>query len=115
MASSTPLAFFSRLKWIDGSPLMRHMEPYRQRIFERAEERDETGRLRYNLVLIGRAKKNWKSADLVLSDFFALLDDSPHGNQVYHLANDEEQAGDDLELAKLLIKANPASLGRWLR
>ncbi len=104
----TPLALFAKLHWLDGSPLLPHIEPYRRRIFEEAVSRDDAGRLLRNLVLCGRAKKNWKTSDAVLAALHALIDDSPGGNQVYVLANDEDQAGDDLAILKLLIGANPA-------
>jgi phage terminase large subunit-like protein len=45
---------------------------------------------------------------LVLCAFYKLL--VPHsvqGNQCYVIANDEEQAGDDLALAKKLVQHNP--------
>ena len=103
-----PLKFFSLLRWIDGRWLVDVIEPYRQRIFEQAlYSLDEDGRPRYNLVLAGRAKKNWKSADLILVGLFRLLAwKSTSGNQCYCLANDLDQAKDDLELAKKIIKAN---------
>lgn len=102
------LQFLAALRWIDGSALLGHVEPYRQRLFtEFFDSRDDTGRHRYNLGLFGRAKKNWKTADLVLACFYALISESAGGNQVYMLANDEAQANDDLELAKKLRTANP--------
>jgi hypothetical protein len=102
------LDFFGLLAWIDGTPLLDHLEPYRQRIFTAALDTfDEEARPRFNLILTGRAKKNWKSADLVLALLFRLLgNDSGGGNQCYLLANDEGQAGDDLSLAKKLIGVN---------
>ncbi len=105
----TSLQFFRRLKWIDGRPLPDVIEPYRHAIFREAlDARDERGHPRYNLVLTGRAKKNWKSADLVLAALYRLLAwQSPQGNQCFLLANDLDQAEDDLELAVKLIKANP--------
>jgi hypothetical protein len=102
-----PLALFSTLRWLDGRPLLDTIEPYRRRIFEAASEKTAEGSARYNLILAGRAKKNWKSADLILSAFYALFDPSPGGQQCYLLANDEGQAADDLSLAKKLIAANP--------
>jgi hypothetical protein len=104
-----PLAFFRPFRWIDGRPLLDVIEPYRQLIFREALfSFDQDGRPRFNLVLCGRAKKNWKSADLILAALYRLLAwKSPAGNQCYVLANDEDQAGDDLELAKKLIQANP--------
>lgn len=110
----SPVALFERLAWIDGSPLLSHLEPYRVRLFRRFfDEFDETGRLRYNLGLFGRAKKNWKTADLVFAALYALMDDSPGGNQCYLLANDKDQAADDLGLAKKLVAVN-AVLADWL-
>jgi len=104
-----PLKFFSMLKWIDGRPMLDVLEAYRQRIFEKALFTfDADGRPTRNLVLAGRAKKNWKSADLILATLYRLLAwISPAGNQCYILANDEDQAGDDLELAKKIIAINP--------
>jgi len=105
---TSPLKFFSRLKWIDGQPLLDTIEPYRRKIFEQAIFTfDETGRLRFNLVLALRAKKNWKTADLCLSSIYRLcVWQSPGGNQVCTLCNDEDQAGDNLELGKKIIAAN---------
>src|SRR5262245_61632745 len=99
----TSLDFFGALSWIDGAPLLNVIEPYRRRIFEAVLDTE-----RNNLALTGRAKKNWKSADLVLAALFCLVaNDAPGGNQCYLLANDEGQAGDDLSLAKKLIAATP--------
>lgn len=104
-----PLAFFGALKWLDGTPLDRQIESYRQRLFRKALfDLDAHGIPRINLVLAGRAKKNWKSADLVLAALYRLLAwRSPGGNQCYILANDEGQAADDLEIAKKLAGVNP--------
>ena len=105
--------FVHPLRWIDGAPLVSHIESYRWRIFDRAFDRGARLAFVYNLILTGRAKKNWKSADLILASLYALMDDSPSGNQVYLVANDQGQASDDLELAKKLIRANPI-LDDWL-
>ena len=104
-----PLDFFGHLKWIDGRPLPDVIEPYRAQIFrEVLFTFDGDGRPRYSLALTGRAKKNWKSADLVLASLYRFLAwRSPQGSDCFILANDEGQAGDDLKLAKLLIRANP--------
>jgi hypothetical protein len=102
----TPSVFFRRLRWIDGRPLPEVVEPYRAHLFERFfTERLDDGRPHYNLGLFGRAKKNWKTADLVLACLYALIAD---GTQIFIVANDEGQAGDDLRLAKRIIRANPA-------
>jgi len=59
---------FSKLVWIDETPLLSRIEPYRRRIFSDVlDDVDVAGRPKYNLALMGRAKKNWKSADLCLA------------------------------------------------
>ncbi len=102
------LQFFKRLRWIDRRPLI--IEPYRERLFAAGlDRRDERGHPRHNHVLDGRSKKNFKATDLVLAALYRLFAwPSVGGNQCYLLAYDEDQAGDDLELAKKLIAANPA-------
>jgi hypothetical protein len=110
MGAVTPDVFLRSMRWIDGTPLV--LEPYRQRLFEQFHARDGYGRVQYSLGLDGRAKKNHKTTDLDLHALYALFDDSPHGSQVYIVANDEGQAADDLDLLKKLIKANPALKAR---
>jgi hypothetical protein len=101
------LTFFSTLKWIDGSPLK--IEPYRQDIFRRAlDTYGPNGVPMYNMVLAGRGKKNNKSLDLVLAALFVLVcRNSPQGSDALIVANDEDQAGQDLDLARKLVAANP--------
>ena len=61
-----------------------------------------------NFVLAGRAKKNFKSADLVLAALFCLdVRETVQGNNCLILANTEDQANDDLGLAKKLVTVNP--------
>jgi len=99
----TSLKFFGKLKWIDGRPLV--IEPYRQRIFSGAlDTYNSDGTRKHNMVLAGRGKKNWKTADLILAALYHLI---VLGGECYILAFDEDQAGDDLSLAKKIIKANP--------
>lgn len=76
------LDFTGSLLWLDGSPLIDQVEPYRRDIFTRALddwEPDGAGGLRrkFNLVLAGRGKKNSKTLDLCLAALFDLL--SPPG------------------------------------
>lgn len=104
------LAFARTLFWLDGkTPLLDVIDEYRQRIFEHAlNAYDADGWPQFSMVLTGRAKKNWKSADLILAAFYRFLAwESAQGNDCYILANDEEQAGDDLELGRKIIAANP--------
>ncbi len=106
---ASPLEFFGHLKWIDGRPLPEVIEPYRARIFDEALFTfDDDGRPQYNLLLAGRAKKCWKSADLVLASFDRFFAwPSAAGSDAFLLANDQGQAGDDLSLAKKVVAANP--------
>jgi hypothetical protein len=101
------LSFFGMLKWIDGSALV--VEAYRQQIFSKAlDERREDGVPQITFVLAGRGKKNFKSLDLVLAAIYVLLfRDDPRGSDALIVANDEDQAGADLDLARKLIAANP--------
>jgi hypothetical protein len=101
--------------WIDGRPLMDVIEPYRRKILLDGLYTFDGDRPRYNRVLCGRAKKNWKTTDLVLAMFYRFLAwESDAGNDCFVLANDEEQAHDDLSLAKKLIAAN-LSLNREIK
>jgi len=88
---------------------MNTIEPYRRSIFESVLWTfDADGNPRINLALCGRAKKNWKTADLDLGALYRFLAwPSDKGNDCYILANDEGQANDNLTLAKKLIAANP--------
>jgi hypothetical protein len=106
-ALPTSLEFFSTLVWIDGKPLV--IEPYRQTVFRSVLDTFRPdGVPVYNMALVGRAKKNYKSTDLVLAALYCLLvRESIQGNNGFILANDEDQAGDDLSLAKKLIAVNP--------
>lgn len=104
-----PLTFFSHLVWLDHRPLLDTIEAYRRNLFmEFLYLTDDDGAPRYNSGLWGRGKKNNKTTDLVLCSLYCLLvPDSPQGNDCFILANDSDQAADDLSLAKKLISCNP--------
>jgi hypothetical protein len=107
-AVPTSAEFFALLRWLNGRPLLETIEPYRRRIFEEVLDTMDGDRPRYNLALCGRAKKNWKTSDLILAALYRFLVwPSSAGNDCFILANDEGQAADDLSLAKKLIAANP--------
>jgi hypothetical protein len=101
------LAWLGTLHWIDGRPLM--VEPYRRDIFRRAlDDRRQDGAPAISMVLAGRAKKNFKSADLILAGLYCLMiRESPQGSDVLLVANDAGQACDDLDLAKRIVGINP--------
>jgi hypothetical protein len=103
-----PFEFFDRLVWLDGLPLMATIEPYRRELFQTVLWTFRHGRPLYNFALVGRAKKNSKTTDLCLAALYRFLAwPSAAGNDAFILANDENQAGDDLALVKKLIAANP--------
>jgi hypothetical protein len=102
------LDFLHLVRWLDGSPILATIEPYRRQILSEVLDTWDGDRIRYNHALLGRGKKNAKSLDLVLAGLFACLaNDSVHGNEVYLVASDEGQAADDLSLTKKLIMASP--------
>jgi hypothetical protein len=104
----TSLQFFGALQWLDGRPLLDTIEPYRRTLFTQALDEVEDGRPRFNLVVVGRGKKNAKSLDLVLAGLYCLLmRRSVQGNSGFIVASDEGQAADDLDLAKRLVACNP--------
>jgi len=106
-----PLNFFKLLRWIDGQPLIDLIEPYRLAIFTDALFTfRQDGSPQYRRILTGRAKKNSKTLDSVLSALYKVLVWIPaggKGSQVYFVASDLGQANDDLELCKKLVKCNP--------
>ena len=109
----SPLAFFDKLRWLDGRALLATIEPYRRAIFESVLYTFDGDRPRYNLAVCGRAKKNWKTSDLILAALYRLLVwPSPQGNDCFILANDEGQAADDLDLAKKLVTVAAFEAGR---
>jgi hypothetical protein len=97
--------FIASLRWLDGSPL--RVLPYRRGIFDDFNARDAAGVPRFNLGLFGRGKKNDKTLDSMIEAAYCVFDESPQGSQVYVVANDEDQASDDLDLLKKLFRANP--------
>ena len=106
----TSLQFFARLRWLDGRNLLDTIEAYRRQIFTQAFDTfDADGRPKYNLVLAGRSKKNAKTLDLVLAALFVLvIRRSVQGSDCFILANDSDQAADDLALSKKIISVNAA-------
>ena len=69
-----PLDFFGLLVWLNGRPLLDTIEPYRREILETVLFTfDPSGAPRYNLALCGRAKKDWKTSDLILAGLYRFL------------------------------------------
>src|SRR4029077_6838758 len=108
-STATSLAFFDRLRWIDGKPLLPTIQQYRRDIFTRAlDSFGPDGLPVINFVLAGRGKKNWKSADLILAALYKLvISESFRGSDGFIVGNDEGQAAAYLSLAKKLVDVNP--------
>ncbi len=107
-AGLTSLQFYSKLRWLDGRPLL--IEPYRCEIFTKAFDTFQAdGSPVYNLVLAGRGKKNNKTLDLVLAALYCTVARrrAVQGNDALILASDEDQAADDLGLCRKLVEINP--------
>jgi hypothetical protein len=104
----TSLQFFGKLRWLDGRNLLSTIEPYRRRIFTQALDTYRYDNIpQFNFVVCGRGKKNAKTLDLCLSASYCLLfRESPQGSNGFILANDADQAADDLSLLKKLIVCN---------
>lgn len=104
-----PFNFFSKLQWLDKRPLMDTIEPYRRRHLENTLYTfGDDGWPQYNRALMGRAKKNNKTTDLMLAGMYRFFVwPSAAGNDCYCVANDEGQAADDLALFKKLLGVNP--------
>ena len=102
-----PGAFFKSLRWLDKKPLV--IEPYRLSILDQVLYTfDDAGRLFYTLALLLRAKKNFKSFDLILAAYYFLVCREALGDITARIvAFDEGQADVDLDLAKKFLKVNP--------
>ena len=105
----TSLQFFDKLVWLDGRNLLSTIEPYRRAIFTAALDTcGPEGWPIYNMVVAGRGKKNWKTADQIYAAFYCtVVRRSIQGSSSLLLAADEGQAADDLDLAKKLVEVNP--------
>src|SRR5271170_1008574 len=90
-----PAEFFRNLVWVDGRALLDTIEPYRAKILtDVLWSFDADGAPVYSMALCGRAKKNWKTTDLVLACVYRFLAwPSAAGNDAFLIANDEAQAG----------------------
>ena len=116
----TSLAFFDKLRWLDGRPLLDTIKPYRREIFTKAFDTfDADGTPRYSLVLAGRGKKNHKTLDLVLAALFTLvIRRSVQGSDGYVLGNDADQAATICRWRKSWCAPIPiwrARSSRWRR
>jgi hypothetical protein len=61
----TSLQFFGQLKWLDGTPLLNTIEPYRREIFTKAlDSFDANGRPLFSLVLSGRGGRKTPRASI---------------------------------------------------
>jgi hypothetical protein len=104
-----PIKFFELLMWLDGTPLVNHIEQYRRDILNDVlYSFDPDGRLTYNNILTGRGKKNWKTCDMLLAALYRLVAwKTTGGNDCYIVSFDLEQAGEVIDLGKKIVRINP--------
>lgn len=68
----SPMTFFSHLRWIDGQPLVKTIQPYRQRLFTEALYAfDADGRLRHNRAFQGDRRRTTRAATSALPECIA--------------------------------------------
>jgi phage terminase large subunit-like protein len=105
----SPQALYSKLVWLDGSPMVSVMDDYLRKIHEDVLYTfDDTGRRVYDFAVLSRAKKNAKSLSLVLAALYELLiPPDPRGNDVYIIGVDHDAAREDLQFAAKIVAANP--------
>lgn len=103
--------FLRLLVWFDGRCLSDLLMPFQ---FEALHSVLATVRADgapwYKRGLLHMAKKNGKSLLLILASMTVLHTEKSigrKGTQVYYVASDEDQAGDNLDFAKKLYKCNP--------
>lgn len=102
----TMLHFLSKLKWLDGRPMLDTVEPYRRELFTKAFDTfNADGSPVYNMVVSGRAKKNFKTTDIAAGALYSVS--IRLNGDAFILANTEGQAADDLALCRKLIEVNP--------
>ncbi|MDN5941450.1 MAG: terminase large subunit [Nitrospira sp.] len=107
------LKFLALLFWLDGRPLLPLLPPVWIEILNEVFTFQDDGFLRFRRVLTMMGKKNLKSLmAMVLTLYFCMVwkAHGSKGNQIYVLANDKDQASDDLTLLKKLVWCNPVLL-----
>ncbi|BFU90924.1 MAG: hypothetical protein NTAFB01_21110 [Nitrospira sp.] len=103
--------FLGLMVWLDGRKMTDVLMPFQKQILYSvlATVRPD-GAPWYKRGLLHMGKKNGKSLLLILASLIVLHTDKPigrKGTQVYYVASDEDQAGDNLDFAKKLYRCNP--------
>jgi len=98
--------------WLDGRTMADVLMPFQKDILKTflATVRLEDGVPWYRRGLIHIAKKNAKTLLLILDSMITLHTDKPMGQkgcQIIYVANDENQADENLDFTKKLYRVNP--------
>ncbi len=101
--------------WLDGRRMADVLMDFQKDILKTflATIRREDQTLWFKRGLIHIGKKNAKTLLLILSSMILLHTDKPHGRkgcQIIFIANDEDQADQNLDFAKKLYRINPILL-----
>jgi Phage Terminase len=103
------------MRWLDGRTMASVLMPFQKDILKTylSTIRSEDGALWYKRGLIHVAKKNAKTLLLILASMILLHTDKPLGRkgcQIIYVANDENQADENLDFTKKLYRVNPMLL-----
>lgn len=103
------------MHWLDGRRMADVLMDFQKDILKTflATVREEDLALWYKRGLIHVAKKNAKTLLLILSSMILLHTDKPMGRkgcQIIYVANDEDQADENLDFTKKLYRVNPILL-----
>jgi hypothetical protein len=98
--------------WLDGRPMGQVLMPFQRDILREfsATIRTDDGAPWYRRGLLHMAKKNAKTLLLILDAMITLHTDKPMGHkgcQIIYVANDQNQADENLDFTKKLYRVNP--------
>ncbi len=98
--------------WLDGRRMAEVLMPFQRAILRQfsATIRSDDGALWYRRGLLHMAKKNAKTLLLILDAMITLHTDKPMGHkgcQIIYVANDQNQADENLDFTKKLYRVNP--------
>lgn len=101
----SPLPFIEDMVVLEDGKLI-VLEDWQREVLEQAFQRDENGRLKYNIVLLSVPKKNGKTTMMSACLLWALFAHTPNA-EVYCLSGDRDQARIAFDKVAKMIMRNP--------
>ena len=103
--------------WLDGRTMADVLMDFQVNILKTflATIRADTGAVHYKRGLMHVGKKNGKTLLLILASMIVLHTDTPMGRkgcQIIYVANDEDQADENLDFTKKTVSGEPDPPGR---